>query len=425
MKAFRSMVCSLVLFAAFWFYPMPGMAQAQHDQDTLQMSLQQAEKLFISNNLSLLAAHFNIDINRALVLQSKYWDNPLLSTDQNLYDGGWFRHYDGYGQVYLQLSELIKTAGKRRKLIQLSTDNVLTAEQQFNDMMRNLHYMLETDLNELSRLQASREIYVRESSTLRRLSNAMDAQFAAGNISSKENLRVKGLYFSTVSEQTDIEKQIDDAQKELHTLLQLQVNNSIQFMSADSLLLPTIPSLQTLLDTARNNRPDLKLANLGVLNEQHNVSYQQALAKPDVNVGIEYDKASNYILNYWGLAVSLPIPILNRNKGNIKAAQYSVEQAKLVQQQSGTRIDQEVIAAYNKFQRTLRIWQEGAGQIDQQYDSMLQSMTNSYQQRQIGLLEFIDFFQSYKDVKLRRIQQQADINNALAELSFTTAHHFN
>ena len=182
--------------------------------------------------------------------------------------------------------------------------------------------------------------------------------------------------------------------------------------------------MDALLDTAKNNRPDLKLATLSVSNQEHNVTYQRALAAPDVNVGVEYDKASNYLPNYWGLAVSLPIPILNRNKGNIKAAQYSVEQAKILQQQSAYKVEQEVIAAYYKFQKSLSIWRVGTGQLDQQYDNMLQNMTNSYGQRQIGLLEFIDFFESYKEIKVQRIQQQTDLKNAIAELNFTTAHHF-
>src|SRR5689334_14058058 len=166
MKAFCSRVCGLLLVFAVTLFGLQTSAQSPQYPDTLRVTLQQAEKIFTANNLSLLAAHYNIDINKALVLQAKYWDNPVLSTDQNIYDGGWFRHYDGYGQVYVQLSQLIKTAGKRKKLVQLSNDNVLTAEQQFSDMMRNLHYLLETDLYELSRLQSSKAVYVRESVSL-------------------------------------------------------------------------------------------------------------------------------------------------------------------------------------------------------------------------------------------------------------------
>src|ERR1700730_137603 len=127
--------------------------------DTLTLNIQEAEATFLKRNLSLIAKHYDIEMNRAFTLQARYWDNPVLNTDQTLYDGKFFRHNDQYGQVYIQLQELIRTAGKRSKLIQLARDNVLTAEQQFNELMRNLRYLLQTDFNELFRLQSSWKLF--------------------------------------------------------------------------------------------------------------------------------------------------------------------------------------------------------------------------------------------------------------------------
>jgi len=97
-----------------------GFCQAQ-SADSLTITLPQAENLFLQKNLALLSQQYNIDINRALAQQARYWDNPVLLTDQNLYDGKFFRHEkvnnQPYGQVYLQLQQVIKTAGKRNKLI--------------------------------------------------------------------------------------------------------------------------------------------------------------------------------------------------------------------------------------------------------------------------------------------------------------------
>ena len=47
-------------------------------QDTLSITIQDAEKIFLQNNLSLLAAKYNIDANRALIRQAKLWDNPVI-----------------------------------------------------------------------------------------------------------------------------------------------------------------------------------------------------------------------------------------------------------------------------------------------------------------------------------------------------------
>ncbi|HSQ43985.1 MAG TPA: TolC family protein, partial [Ginsengibacter sp.] len=77
--------------------------------DTLRITVEESEKLFLQNNLSILAAKYNIDANQALVRQAKLWDNPVLSTDQNIYDrqGGFFKHDQANGQVYVQVMQLI------------------------------------------------------------------------------------------------------------------------------------------------------------------------------------------------------------------------------------------------------------------------------------------------------------------------------
>ena len=65
-------------------------------QDTLSITPQDAEKIFLQNNLSILAAKYNIDANQALIRQAKFWDNPVISTDQNIYDsqGGFFKYQE-------------------------------------------------------------------------------------------------------------------------------------------------------------------------------------------------------------------------------------------------------------------------------------------------------------------------------------------
>ena len=108
---------------AVYLLLLPFISKAQNEVDTLRLNIPAAEKIFLQKNLSLIAARYNVDINTALAEQAKLWDNPILNTDQNIYDGSFFRHNSNSGQVYLQVTELIRTAGKRNKLAQLSVDN--------------------------------------------------------------------------------------------------------------------------------------------------------------------------------------------------------------------------------------------------------------------------------------------------------------
>jgi cobalt-zinc-cadmium efflux system outer membrane protein len=387
--------------------------------DTLLLSMPESEKIFLEKNLALLAQQYNIDINKALVQQARYWDNPVLNTDQNIYDGKFFRHNSQYGQIFIQIQQLIKTAGKRNRLIQLANDQVLTAEQQFNDLLRNLKYLLRNDFASLYQLQQTDKIYDTEIGSLDQLVKGMDAQLQAGNISQKENLRLKALQYSLQSDRADLQRQIADLQAELNTLLQEPATTFIAANFPEPVHTDSIPqlNLQQLLDSARANRPDMRMAQTNLSLQQHNLSYQKALAVPDLTVGVEYDQRSSYVTDYYGLAVSLPIPVLNRNKGNIHAAQISIKQAQAGVQQAQNQVDQDMSSAYNKLLTVYRLKQNTSPDLQSKYDLLLQNMLQSYRQRQVGLLEFLDFFGAYKDARLKQLQQETNLRSAMEEIN--------
>jgi len=391
--------------------------------DTLYLKFPEAEKIFLQNNLALLSARYDIDINKAYKQQARYWDNPVLNTDQNIYDGKFFRHktVDGqeYGQIYVALQQLILTAGKRNKLIKLANDNVLTAEQQFNDLLRNLRFLLSTDFNTLDQLWQTNIVYKNEIDAMQKMAAGMDEQLKVGNVSQKDNIRVKALLYGLQSDQADLYRQVADIQKDLRVLL--NVSDSAFIVPQLNMLTPVEGLvLQPLLDSARNSRPDYLLAQTNLLSQQHNLAYQQALKTPDVTVGVEYDRLSNYIPNYWGLAVSLPLPVLNRNKGNINAAKFSIKQAQTGVQQIQNQIEQDIAAAYSKWLIASSITNSASAELGDQYDKLMQNMISSYKQRQVSLIEFVDFFDAYKDSHLKQLAQQANLRNAAAELNYTT-----
>ena len=417
MRRFLSKISLFIFFTCYFSFD--GASQ----KDSLSLTFQQAEKIFFQQNLQLLAQRYDVDINKALIQQNRYWDNPVLSTDQNIYDGKFFRHNNDYGQVFIQIQQLIKTAGKRNKLIKLSQDAVLSSEQQLYDLMRNLRFVLHNDFSNISQLLQVSAIYNAELISLQELARGMDAQLQAGNISQKENLRIKSLLYSLQTDQSDLQIQIAEAEKEVHTLL--HVGN-------DTLIVPlmntvgnlTVPmqslTLSALIDSSFINRPDLQLAKTNLLSQQHNFVYQKALAVPDLTAGVEYDQHSSYLPNYYGLSLSIPIPVLNRNKGNIKAAQISIVQAQTGIQQVQEQVSAEVSAAWQKLLVSINLQKIITQDFADKYEELFQNITKSYKLKQVSLVEFIDFFDSYKEARTKQLEQQTHLRDAIAELNFTT-----
>jgi cobalt-zinc-cadmium efflux system outer membrane protein len=418
----RQLSSMLLLACAFLVYSARG-------QDTLRLTIPQAEELFLKNNLSLLAAQYNIKSQEALIRQAKVWDNPVLNTDQNLYDGErFFQHGKtsqadpaAGGQIYVQVQQLIRTADKRGLQVQLAQDATKSSEAQFNDLMRNLRYVLTTDLDNLSQLQSVSHIYETEITNVQKMVQGMDEMYKLGDISQKDNVRIKALLYSLQSDYADNLRQQQDLQKDIRTFLHITDNF---FVKAD-VQAPALTQLQQialapLLDSVKKSRPDVALATTQATLQQHNLSYQKALAVPDLTVGVEYDKASSYIPNYWGLSLSLPLPVFNKNRGNIVSAQWNARQAQTSVQQVQTVAQNEVIAAYNKLLTLIAVQKSAGGEWQASYDTLLNNMIESYRLRKVSLVDFIDFFESYKDTKTKQMQQQTNLLNALAELNFVT-----
>ena len=392
-------------------------------QDTLSLTIQDAEKVFLQNNLSLLAAKYNIDATRALLRQARLWDNPVLSTDQNMYDqqGGFFKHDNSSGQVYIQVMQLIKTAGKRNKLAQLAQDNTTLSSEQFDDLLRTLRYTLISDLFEIDHQLKLKRVYNSEIGQLQKLVAGMDQQLKAGNVSVKDNMRVKALLFSLQNELVSIEATVIPVESEIKLLLKnsdsVFIKPTFNYYLPD-LIKTELPLKQQLIQTAIENRPDIKIAKTQLDYQNHNLLYQRSLAKPDINIGTEYDQRSSYAPNYVGLAIFLPLNILNKNQGNISSANYSIKQQEVIVDGILAKVFGDVSASYDKIKFYQQVNNLQQLDFSKQYDALFQNMLNSYQQRQVSLLEFIDFTDAYKDSKLKLLDQHSALIRSLLELNY-------
>lgn len=391
--------------------------------DSLRLTIPDAEKIFLQKNLSLLAAKYNIDANQALVEQAKLWDNPVLATDQNIYDnqGGFFAHNKINGQIYIQLSQLIRTAGKRSKLAQLAADNTTLTKHQFDDILRTLRYTLINDLLQTQYLLKTKYVYNTEIEELNKLVNGMDAQFNAGNISLKDLTRLKALLFGLENEVASVQSQLIPVQQEIKLLLQNTDSSFIKPILSykfANLTVAPLPPLLSLVDTAQVYRPDGAIDKTLLDYNVHNVALQKALAKPDLTVGVSYDQRSSYAPHYVGMQIGLPLPILNRNQGAIKNALLQVKQQEVNLTATTDRIANEVQGAVN----TLKFYQQlnNKQQLDfsNQYDFLFGNMVSVYKDRKVSLLEFIDFMDNYKDTKLKLLNQHNSLIQSIADLNY-------
>jgi cobalt-zinc-cadmium efflux system outer membrane protein len=410
---------SLLFISPLFFSLLTQKAEAQ--TDTLKITFPDAEKQFIENNLSLLAQKYNVDASKALIQQAKLWDNPTLSTDQNIHDGSsnkFFNHSNGGGQIFVQLNQVFTTAGKRGKQVKVAEDDAKVQEAAFNDLMRNLRYNLQLDFGQLGSLNAQQAVYQNEIKAATELVNAIQKSYDVGNTSAKDLIRLKALLFGLQNDMVENNRQINDLQTELKTLLQTKETTFVQPVINDKPLETVDLDVQSLISQALTNRPDYLSNQYQLSSATHNLAYQKALAVPDVTLGVSYDQNSSYAPHYYGLQVGFPIPLFNRNQGNIKSAQYNIKSQESTLKQNEFQLKNDVVAAVNQYKLNIQLFSTQQIAFNEQYDKLFGAMLKSFQQRQISLVEFVDFFDTYKDTKLKILQQQFNLQKAIADLNF-------
>ncbi|MFP5042529.1 TolC family protein [Parasediminibacterium sp. JCM 36343] len=398
---------------------------AQQKQDTLTLNLQQAEKVFIDSNFLLLAQHYNVDAQKALVEQAKVWQNPTLNTDFMVgADGKYFQYHknpDGSynGQYYIQVQQLILTAKKRGKLIDLANTNARLSELQLQDVLRNLRYQLHQDYYNIQQQLALLGIYNGQAVQLSKLVAGMKAQLDAGNIARKDYVRVQALSIGLQQDMVELQKSLADNQADLKTLLQIKDAN--QFVKPAESLSGDVAmpdNLESLINTALQTNPSYLLQQSQTKYQQQNLVYQKALKTPDITLGPNFDRNSNFAPNYVGLGVSLPLPVFNKNKGNIKSAEANIKQQQAITQNAETELRNNINNAYKKLALSIELNNSTQKDFYSSYTAIYNNMIDSYKQRQINLLEFLDFFNDYTDSQKKLLGQQLNLQLAKEELQY-------
>jgi cobalt-zinc-cadmium efflux system outer membrane protein len=391
-------------------------------QDTLKVDLFHAEKMFLDSNLQLLAQRYNIDANEALVLQTKLWPNPNFSVGHTLYSAQLHQFFPtGYNdETTFELDQEILLAGKRNKQIKMAQANVTLTRYQFFDLLRTLKYTLRTDFFNIYYLHESAKAYNDEIVALTKIVNAYAVAQGKGYISEKDLVRIRAQLYSFVSEYNDLINQINDTESELRLVLQVKPTvyiDPVPDSAAIDSLDPNKYPLTTLIDSAYHNRTDLNIAKTNTLINQLNYNYQKALAVPDLTLSLNYDEAGSFLYGYYGIGASIDLPVFNRNQGNIKSAKASIANTVALQRSTQATVDENVSRSLQKAYAQNKLYLSIDAKFSGDFQRLANEVLANYQKRNLGLLDFLDFYDSYKQnvlqvnsIKYNRIQAFEDLN---------------
>jgi cobalt-zinc-cadmium efflux system outer membrane protein len=389
----------------------PVAAPAAIANDTVALTLADAEQRFLQNNLQLLAQQYNITAAQAQIVQARLWDNPTISLEQNTYNRETGKRFDvtKTGQSIVQVQQLFAIAGRRKAAARVAEQAAQAEQFTFQDLLRNLRYQLRTSFYDLYYQQQSLRVYDQEISSFKHTAELYQQQFQKGNIALKEVVRLQAFLFDLQNERQELLRNMADNQTDLHVLLRNENDSWFRpTVNGPALraLSPQMLSMQQLLDSAQTTRADVLVRQAQVRQQEQNLRLQYALTKPDVAVGYVYDRAGSYIQNYNALTLGVAIPIFDRNQGNIRTAKAQIEGSRLQLSEQQLQVRQEVMKAYNLARQSDELYR-ATGPDTGDFDRLIKGIEQSYIQKNITIVEFLDFYESYKNNQVQRNELRA------------------
>jgi cobalt-zinc-cadmium efflux system outer membrane protein len=417
------MIYILVHLLSAYIYPK---SYAQRS-DTLVVSLKEAEEKFLKENLQLIASKYNISAADAQITQAKLWNNPNLSIEQNIYNQSTKRYFDftRTGNTELQIEQLFLLAGKKEKQVHVSEINKQITEFSFYDLLRNLKYQLRTDFYNLYFLQNSLRFYDHSIPNITKTILSVENAYNKRTMLLSEVIRLKALLLSLENEKLGIVTQVSELQNDMRVLMHDTTKNSIYYIpnidiqKYDKVEFDKM-SVDEIIQTGINNRPDYKSAESTIKLDEANLNLQNSLAVPDLTIGGRWSRAGSYIPEYYALSFSIDLPFFNRNQGNIESAKLNLLSDESSRQQSRNNAEREILNAFHKAAETDKLYKSIDKKFISQYDTLAEGVAENFRNRNITIVEFTDFYESYRASIIQLNQIQNNMIDAIENLNFRT-----
>lgn len=372
------------------------------------LTLDQALERLVRDNLQLRSQAFELPQAQADILTASLRANPILYADAQLVPYGSYsaERPGGPVQYDLNISHPVDATGKRRARMTVAGQAKRVLEAQFQDAVRlQIANLYAAHLSVLATRQRLRYAQAGVEG-LDELLKPLEARVKAGQITPAEYNRVVLQREAAALALRDEEENLQQARRTLATLLNISPDaaESLEVQGTIRDDGPVPPPLPELIGLAIANRPDLQAFRLGINRAQADVRLAEANRLNDLYVLYQpytfQDNTpfGNKSATSWALGVTVPLPVYNRNQGNIQRARINVAQTQTELADLQRRIVTEVQQAEKEYRVTREAVQRIETQLRPAAEQVLRTVRRQYEEGSIGVIEFVTARQEYNQV---------------------------
>ena len=394
----------------------------------IRITLDEAIQMALQHNHTMLAARTTIQQSEAEETTANLRPNPSLFADweylplgsparQNpgLYGGqstSDYVHNNTEGDI--GLSYLIERGKKRQHRLQAARDITAQTRSLVADNERGLTFNTASLFVNVQLAESTLELAEKDLKSFQQTVDLGELRYNKGAISEDDYLKIKLqlLQFETDYQQAELARV--QALSDLRQLLGYEsVSPDYDVVGAFDYQ-PLQGNLDDFQMKALQNRPDLRAAQQGVTAAKSQYDLQRAIGKQDVTVQGNYSHVNG--INAATVYGSIPLPIFNRNQGEIARTRFAITQAQELEKATNGQTRTDVHDAYEGLRendRVVQLFRSGYLDVAQKDRDIAEY---AYKRGAVSLLDFLDAERSYRATQLAYRQALASYLLALEQL---------
>ena len=394
----------------------------------VKITLDEAIQMALQHNHNLLAARSTIQQSEAEEITANLRPNPALFADweylqlgspakQNtrLYAGQSISDYlHNNTEADMGLSYLIERGKKRQHRLQAAKDITAQTRSLVADNERGLTFNVAWLFVNVELAESTLELAEKDLKSFRQTVELSELRYSKGAISEDDYLKIKLqlLQFETDYQQAELARV--QGLSDLRQLLGYESVSADYDVAGKFDYEPLQGNLEDFQLKAIQNRPDLRAAQQGVTAAKSQFELQRAIGKPDVTVQGNYSHVNG--INAATLYGSIPLPIFNRNQGEIARTRYAItqaeEQEKFINGQALTDV-RDAFEGLHENVRVVMLYRSGYLDVAQKDRDIAEY---AYKRGAASLLDFLDAERSYRATQLAYRQALASYLLAIEQL---------
>lgn len=395
------------------------LAAAAVGQNTMLVSLDQAIDLALAHNHALKANRTLILQNQAQEITANLRPNPTFDADTQFVP--FFSPQDFSGdnlnetqQFDIGIGYLFERGRKRQRRLQAARDQTAVTRAQIADAERTLAFNVGQQFVSVLLAESSLRFALDDLKGFQQTVDISEKQLKAGYIGEGDYLKIK---LQLLQFQTDVSSA---RLAKLQALVGLREFLGYDAVPAnfdvvgDLAYRPAEGNLEDFQAQALHERPDFRAAELGITAAQSQILLAKANAKVDVTGTYDFTHVSGE--NTASIFANFPLPVFNRNQGEIARTNYALTQAQEQKEAASDTVLSDVADAYEAVRSNQEIVQLYlSGYLKQAQDSRDIS-EYAYKRGAASLLDFLDAERSYRSTQLAYRQALASYMTAVEQL---------